>query len=261
MKNNKDIAVVVPSYNDVQNLAILIKRIRLQLPKSKIIIVDDSLLEENVKLKTIVKKKRNIDLISRFKKKGRGSAVIQGFKKALEDKSMNYVFEMDSDLAHDPNEFKRFVKVKDKTIGLIIGSRYLPGGKIMNITPNRIIMSKIINKCLYYWLGMHLSDHTSGFRLYSRKAVEYLTNAKIRSKGFISLSETAYALFLAGFKIKEVPITWNFRIYGKSNVNLRELLNSLLFVIYMRLDSLFKRATRWKLFFSIIMIFIFALFL
>jgi hypothetical protein len=81
---------------------------------------------------------------------------------------------------------------------------------------------------------MHLTDHTSGFRLYNRKAVEFLTNASIDSKGFITLSETAYKLFLAGFKITEVPITWNFRIYGKSNVNFKELLVSLFFIVKMR---------------------------
>jgi dolichol-phosphate mannosyltransferase len=233
MKSNQDISIVIPSYNEVQSIAVLLKRIRKELPSSGIIIVDDSKPTENQKLQKIVKGKASIILISRLKKEGRGSAVLLGFKQALK-KSMRYVFEMDSDLAHDPKEFKRFLQKRDESIGLIIGSRYLPGGKIINIAPNRTIMSRVINKFLYYWLGMHLTDHTSGFRLYNRKAVEFLTNTKIESKGFIALSETAYKLFLAGFKIEEVPITWNFRIYGKSNVNLRELFNSLTFVIKMR---------------------------
>jgi len=237
MKNNQDISIVIPSYNEVQNLAILFKGIDLELPGSKIIVVDDSRPAENAKLKKIVGNRKDIVLISRLKKAGRGSAVMDGFRQALKDRKMRYVFEMDSDLAHDPKEFKRFLQKRDGSIGLIIGSRYLPGGKIINIAPNRTIMSRLINKFLYYWLGMHLTDHTSGFRLYNRKAVVFLTGAKIESKGFIALSETAYKLFLAGFKIKEVPITWNFRIYGKSNVNLRELFNSLTFVIKMRIAA------------------------
>ena len=236
MKNYKDIAVVIPSYNEVTNLSILIKKINKYLPNSKIIIVDDSSFEENKKLKKILKGKKNIVLISRLKKEGRGSAVLEGFRKVLKDKNIKYIFEMDSDLAHDPKEFKRFLnKINEYDYDLVIGSRYLPGGKIVNIAPNRTIMSRMINKFLYYWLGMHLSDHTSGFRLYSKKAVRFLTKTKIESKGFITLSETAYKLFLAGFFISEVPITWNFRIYGKSNVNLSELFNSLFFVVKMRI--------------------------
>ncbi len=234
MKNN--LAIVIPSYNEVKNISILIKEIHKNLNGAKIIIVDDSSVLENEKLKKIVKNKKNIILISRFKKEGRGSAVLEGFGEALKDKNVKYVFEMDSDLAHDPREMKRFIKKID--IGkydLIIGSRYLPGGRIKNIAPNRTIMSRVINKFLYYWLGIHLSDHTSGFRLYSRKAVSYLLKTKIKSKGFITLSETAYKLYLAHFSIGEVPITWNFRIYGKSNVNLRELFTSLFFVVKMRI--------------------------
>jgi dolichol-phosphate mannosyltransferase len=237
MKNNQDISIVIPSYNEVQNIAVLLKRIDEQLPGSKIIIVDDSRPAENANLKKIVRNRKDIVLISRLKKAGRGSAVMDGFRQALKDRKMRYAFEMDSDLAHDPEEFKRFLQKRDGSTGLIIGSRYLPGGKIINIAPNRTIMSRIINKFLYYWLGMHITDHTSGFRLYNRKAVEFLTNTKIESKGFITLSETAYKLYLAGFKIREVPITWNYRVYGKSNVNLRELFISLALVLRMRIKT------------------------
>jgi len=237
MKNN-DIAIVIPSYNEVKNIEILIKGIFRELGKTGIIIVDDSSLSENKKLKNIIKGKRNIKLISRLKKEGRGSAVLDGFKEVLKAKNKKYVFEMDSDLAHDPKEMKRFIKKKNNgEYDLIIGSRYLPGGKIINISPSRTIMSRIINKVLYYWLGVHISDHTSGFRLYSRSAVEFLVKTKIKSKGFITLSETAYKLFLAGFIISEVPITWNYRKYGKSNVDFKELVNSLLFVIKMRFEN------------------------
>lgn len=234
MKNN--IAIVIPSYNEVKNVSILIKGISKELPGVKIFIVDDSLPKENKKLKKILKGKKNMILISRLKKGGRGSAVLDGFREVLKDKNIGYVFEMDSDLAHDPKEMKRFIQKIDKEkYDLIIGSRYLPGGKIKNISVNRTIMSRVINKFLYYWLGIHLSDHTSGFRLYSRKAVAFLIKTKIKSKGFITLSETAYKLYLSQFSIGEVPITWNYRKYGKSNVNSKELLNSLFFVVRMRM--------------------------
>lgn len=238
---NEEFSIIIPSYNEVKNVSILIIEINKELPRAKIIIVDDSSILENKKLKKIVKNYKNITLISKLKKSGRGSAVLDGFKEALKDKKLKYFFEMDSDLAHDPKEMPRFInKIKEKPYDLVIGSRYLPGGKIINIAPSRTIMSRVINKLLYYWLGIHLSDHTSGFRLYSRRAISYLTQANMESTGFIALSESAYKLFLARFKISEVPITWNYRIYGKSNVNLNELSNSLLFVLKMKLKQQIK---------------------
>lgn len=232
---NEEFVIIVPSYNEVKNVAILIKKIDRDFPNTKIFIVDDSNLNENKKLKKIISRRRNITLISRLKKLGRGSAVFDGFKEAIKNKNIKFIFEMDSDLAHDPKEMSRFIKkINSEEFDLIIGSRYLPGGRIMNIAPNRTIASRLINKFLYYWLGIGLSDHTSGFRLYNRRAIEFLLNRGIKSKGFITLSETAYILYLGNFKIGEVPITWNYRKYGKSNVNTMELIRSLVFVIKLR---------------------------
>ena len=233
MKNN--IAIVIPSYNESQNIPILIKEIKNYLSSAEIIIIDDSNSKENKKIRLIVKKYKNIILISRRKKSGRGSAVIKGFRQALKNRKINYVFEMDSDLAHSPKEFIRFInEINVYPYDLVIGSRYKSGGKIINIAANRTIMSRVINNFLYIWLGIKISDYTSGFRLYSRRSIEYIVKTKIQSKGFIALSEIAYKLYKKGFKISEVPITWNYRIYGKSNVNLNELLTSLFFVLKIR---------------------------
>lgn len=239
--NKLKLAIVMPSYKEEENIRILIKKIRLELPYAKIIIVDDSDILVNKKIKKIVALDKNIILISRFKKLGRGSAIIQGFKEALKDNKIKYVFEMDSDLAHDPKEFIRFLeKIKFHGYDLVIGSRYLPGGKIKNIAKNRTIPSKIINKFLRLWLNINISDFTSGFRLYSRSAIKKIVSSKIKSNGFITLSETLYIIKTAGLSITEVPITWNYRIHGKSNVNANEFIVSLYFVLKMRIESFLK---------------------
>lgn len=238
MIKNNEIGIVIPSYNEVKNVSVLIKGINIELPGATMVIVDDSSLSENDKLKKLVERYDNIVLISRLKKSGRGSAVLEGFKEALKDKNIKYIFEMDSDLAHDPKEFKRFInEVSVYPYDLVIGSRYKSGGRIVNISPNRTIMSRLINYFLYFWLNIKISDYTSGFRLYSRNGAKFITNSKVQAKGFIALSETAYLLYKNGFSISEVPITWNFRRYGKSSVNLKELLSSLVFVIKLRLRS------------------------
>lgn len=241
MLKKRGIAIVMPSYNEEENIKVLIKKIRAELLNVRIIIVDDSDLLINKKIKKIVANDKNIILISRLKKLGRGTAVVRGFREALKDKKIKYVFEMDSDLAHDPKEFVRFLdKIDNGTYDLIIGSRYLPGGKIKNIAKNRTIPSKIINKFLRLWLNINVTDFTSGFRLYSGSAARKIVSSKIKSKGFITLSETLYTIKKAGLNITEVPITWNYRIYGRSNVDANEFIISLYFVLKMRIESFLK---------------------
>lgn len=238
-KDNKDYSIIIPSYNESENVRILIKEIYKKYPGFPVFVIDDSTKLENRKIKTSLKNYKNVQLISRLKKSGRGSAVLLGFKTALSNKSLKYFIEMDSDLAHNPEEISRFLdKLKEKKYDLIIGSRYLPGGKIKNISKNRTILSRVINEFLKVWLGVKVTDFTSGFRLYSRSAIEYLVNTKIESKGFITLSETLFKLQKKGFTIGEVPITWNYRIYGKSNVNIIELFTSLYFVFLIRFNYL-----------------------
>ena len=243
---DKKIAIVTPSYGEFKSIPALIKKIRKILPKAEIVIVDDSPKDENLMLKTLLKKEKNVKVISRFKKLGRGSAVLAGFKEAFKNKTIEYFFEMDSDLAHDPKEIPRFVKkIGAGNFDLIVGSRNLPGGRTINIPKNRIVLSKIINKFLHFWLGVKLTDYTGGFRLYSRASVEFLLRAQLKSTGFIALSEAAYKLNRNGFKIAEVPITIHNRIHGKSNVDAKEFINSLFFVLKMRIKDVFgKRSQR-----------------
>lgn len=242
----ENITIVTPSYREFKSIPALIKKIRKILPKAEIVIVDDSPKDENLMLKTLLKKEKNVKVISRLKKLGRGSAVFAGFKEAFKDKTIEYFFEMDSDLAHDPREIPRFVR--ETGVGnfdLIVGSRNLPGGRTINIPKNRIVLSKIINKFLYFWLGVKLTDYTGGFRLYGRASVEFLLRAQLKSTGFITLSEAAYKLNRNGFKIAEVPITIHNRIHGQSNVDAKELINSLFFVLKMRIKDVFgKRSQR-----------------
>ena len=232
---NKNIAVVAPSYNEVKNIPILMRGIHKFLPDSKIIIVDDSQKNENLKLKTLFKKEKNIKLMSRFEKLGRGSAVLDGFKEAFKDKRIKYFFEIDSDLAHNPSQMPRFLnKIMTGEYDVVIGSRYIEGGRTINIVLNRIILSRIINLFLRFWLNIKLSDFTGGFRMYNRKSIEFLCKSKIRSSGFITLSETLFLLNKSGFKVTEVPITVSVKKEGKSNVDIKELFRSLFFVLSMR---------------------------
>src|SRR3989338_10011724 len=166
----ENISIVTPSYREFKNIPFLIKKIRRILPESKIVVVDDSPKNENLKLKSLFKKEKNIKLMSRFEKLGRGSAVLDGFKEAFKDKRIKYFFEIDSDLAHSPSEMPRFLnKIMTGEYDVVIGSRYIEGGRTINIVLNRIILSRAINLFLRIWLNINLTDFTGGFRMYSRK--------------------------------------------------------------------------------------------
>lgn len=236
----KNIAIVIPSYNESLNLKILINSILKNLRGSTIIIVDDSSVIDNQKIKIIIENIANnkIKLFSRQKKLGRGSAVIEGFIEALKDKKLKYFFEMDSDLSHKPEECYLFLeKIKKENCDLVIGSRYLKDSNVTNWSKKRIVSSKIINKMLNLILGINISDYTNGFRLYNRQAVKYLTKIEIKSKGFIVLSETAFKLKQKGFKISEVPTTFLERKYGQSSVGPGEFINALTGVLKIRLSN------------------------
>ncbi len=225
------IAIIIPTYKEIENITILVNKILTLFPSAKIIIVDDSPSKENRALQKYFQKyKGTISIISRLKKDGRGSAVITGFKQVLKNKNIDFFFEMDADLAHNPEEISVFLKKKNEA-DIIIGSRYLSKSKIIEWPLRRLIMSKTINLFLTFWLGLNLSDYTNGFRMYNRKSLEFLCGLPLKEKGFIALSEIAYKLKKAGYKIAEVPISFTDRRYGKSNAGIKEHFNSLIGVL------------------------------
>ncbi len=235
-----NVAFIIPSYNESENIILLINKIRKHHPKSKIIIVDDSNSLEKNKIKKLLSKsgKKNVIYFPRKKKMGRGSAVIEGFKIALKDKKITHAFEMDADLSHDPKEAKSFIeKIKKDNTDLVVGSRYLSESKIIKWAMWRVVMSKIINKFLSVLLNLKLSDYTNGYRLYSRNALEFLVQIKLESSGFIVLSETAYKLKKNNFKISEVPTTFVERQFGRSSYGNRELLTSLINILAIRFKT------------------------
>lgn len=233
------IGIVIPSYNESKNIPLLARDIFTRYPDATVMVIDDSNKEENRKIVAAVSKiklKHAIFVISREKKSGRGSAVLRGFQELLKNKKINYFFEMDADLAHDPADMQKFLgAIRKQDTGVVIGSRYIENSHIKDWPLRRLISSKVINAFINLWLDLQLSDYTNGFRLYSRKAVEYLNRIELQEKGFIALSEIAYRLQSNGFKIGEVPITFTDRRYGKSSADIHEFISSLVGIVRIRL--------------------------
>lgn len=235
--SSKHVAVIIPSYNESKNLAILLPSVIAVIPSVSIYVIDDSEGIERDETKRVCGLlNQSVTVITRKGKLGRGSAVVSGMKKVLEQTDCEYIIEMDADLAHDPRDIHLFFS-KIQSADMVIGSRYLKESSIKDWPWYRLVQSRIINVFLKYWLGLSISDYTNGFRMYKRRAAEYIVSIPLYEKGFISLSEIAYRLKEHGFHITEVPTSFTDRKFGVSNAGPKELYMSLIGAIRIRLRS------------------------
>src|SRR3989344_7360147 len=217
----KMLAIVIPVYNEGENLEILIPRIFESSKKYKVFVVDDNSLDNTSDiLGKLNKKYKNIIHIKRKAKLGRGSAVIEGFKYAFNNTSCEYFLEMDADLSHDPKDFSRLTKNANPN-SVVIGSRYIKGSKILNIPKKRVVLSKCANFAAGLLLNIPIHDNTNGLRLYSRAGVKYLIKHKYKSTGFVAIPESTYLLFRKEFKLVECHSTFVNRKIGGSKADLR----------------------------------------
>lgn len=225
----KSIGIVIPTYNERENILKLIKEIRKKL-NCIILVVDDS---SDLTTSKILKKSkiRNLRYFNRGKKSGRGSAVLFGFKKLLKiKKNINCFIEMDADLSHRPSELKRNISYfYSNSLDLLIGSRYLYGSRIINWPLSRRILSKISNKLAKILLGVPINDYTNGYRFYSKSAVKtIISKCNKTGGGFIILSEIILVLWKMNFKISEIKSTFRNRVRGESSVNFGLIIESFL---------------------------------
>lgn len=223
---NKKVAIIVPTFYEEQNIKKLIKDINKRLKQAIIFIVDDT---PEPLIEPICNEFENIRYFHRKNKRGRGSAVIFGIKKALKNKSVKLIIEMDADFSHNPNELNKKINYfNKKKIDLLIASRYLKESKIINWSLVRRIFSLLSNALARFFLKINIRDFTNGFRFYSiRSAKKIVKNCGNIGDGFIILSEIIVVMNNSNFKIKEQPTIFINRKRGESSVNLRLILQSL----------------------------------
>ena len=227
----KKINIIIPTYNEKENIFRLTKKILKLFPKATIYIVDDT---KNLDLKRYFKDKR-IKYFLRKNKKGRGSAVLFGLKKSLENSKDEIFIEMDDDFSHNPNELKKnLIYFQKNNLDLLIASRYLNKSKIYNWSIFRSLFSILANVLARILLNVGVSDYTNGYRIYSKKSVSLITKkcGKI-GDGFIVLSEILLLIKLNKLKIGEVPTIFVNRKRGESSVNFKLIIQSLFGLIYL----------------------------
>ena len=230
----KKVAVVIPSYNSKRWIGKLTTEVLKVLPSSMVYVVDDNSPDKTAESVTEkFGKNLRVKLIVRTGKGGRGSAVLAGFKEALKEKENELFVEMDSDFAHDPADLPALVE-KCIEFDVAAASRYLPGGKVVNMPWQRYLFSRAAMFWSRLVLGIPLSDQTA-FRCYSRRALESLNFDKIKSRGFFVITEMAFQLFKKGFSFGEVPVTVTYTAPEVSNFSLKEIKEAFFSVIKLKL--------------------------
>ena len=223
----RNIGIIIPVFNEEDNIVRLIKKIKGKYRDSLIIVVDDS-YNKNI-WHLIKKNKLRLDYIYRGKKLGRGSAIIVGLKKLIKNKKIKVFVEMDADHSHNPAELPRNINFFCKnSLDLLISSRYLKKSKIVHWGVKRRIFSLWANYLAKNLLKIPIYDFTNGYRIYSRKSVKkIIKNCGKIGGGFIVLSEILVELYINNLKIREIETRFVDRIRGGSSVSLKLILVSL----------------------------------
>jgi dolichol-phosphate mannosyltransferase len=233
--------VIIPTYNEKENIEAIIRAV-FDLPRMfDILVIDDASPDGTA---DIVKKLQSefperLNIIQRAGKLGLGTAYIAGFRWTLE-RSYEYVFEMDADFSHNPNDLLRLYDAcANDGADLSVGSRYYSGVNVVNWPMGRVLMSYFASKYVRFITGMKVHDATAGFVCYKRNILETIDLDNIRFKGYAFQVEMKYTAYCLGFDIKEVSIVFVNRMLGTSKMNSGIFAEGVFGVLTMRFRQLF----------------------
>ncbi|MBI2559297.1 polyprenol monophosphomannose synthase [Candidatus Woesearchaeota archaeon] len=230
--------VIIPTYNEKENISILIDKIlKLKIKDLHIAVVDDNSPDGTWRIvEEISRKNKNVHLVLRKKDKGRGYAGRHGFIYCLKN-GADVIVEMDADMSHDPKYIPKMID-ELKNADLILGSRRVEGAEEVGRSLIRKIITFLANLYIRLILGLKVKDCNSGFRCFKRKVLESIKPEKLESKGPAIVQEVLFKAHLKGFKIKEIPITFVNRTKGKSKLGLPQLIAGYFMVLKLKVRYL-----------------------
>lgn len=230
--------MVVPTFNERENIEPLIKQILKQPLNIELIVVDDNSPDGTGEiLDKLAAADQRIHVLHRTNERGRASAGIAGFKEALTNPDAAFIVEMDADFSHNPDDLPALVSAA-KNADIAIGSRYVPGGGQKNCLPRNILFSRIINWVNRNVLGVQARDASGGFKCYRRKVLETIHLDNYLAREFSVGVETLMKCQKYGFKFQEIPIIFVNRSAGRSKANLHVLIEYPIAVVKLWLRSL-----------------------
>lgn len=239
---SNDIAVVIPTYNERDNIVKLIGEInRLTLPIDILVVDDDSPDGTGKEVEAIIKNTPNISIIHRNSKAGLGPAYIEGFRKILKTGQYRYILHMDADFSHDPKYIPKFLDMA-KQCDVVLGSRYVEGGGVSDVWGSlRKFLSRFGNAYARLIMGLKFKDCTGGFRCYSKEALGSVKFNKKFLNGYGFLVQMLYEVNKNNLKICEIPIFFAERTKGKSKMDAAIMAEAFFSLLLMKLKDIFTK--------------------
>ena len=227
--------VIIPTYNEKENIQKMVEKVFSLKPDFELLIIDDGSPDGTAEIvKTLQQKYADrLHLLQRQGKQGLGTAYIVGFKWAIE-KKYDYIFEMDCDFSHDPDDLPRLLHACENGADVAVGSRYCKGGKVKNWPLARVLMSYFASVYVRFILWISIRDTTAGFKCYKRKVLETIELDQVRFMGYAFQIEMKYRAIKKGFHLVEVPITFIDRVEGVSKMSTKIFKEAFWGVLQMR---------------------------
>lgn len=232
--------VILPTYNESQNLPRIVPMILAQDPRLEILVVDDNSPDGTGRLANdLAGVNPRVHVLHRPKKEGLGRAYLAGFAWGLEH-GVDLMFEMDSDFSHDPKFLKDLIAAAG-TADLVAGSRYKTGVNVINWPMPRLLLSYGANLYARWITGLPLTDLTAGFKCFRKDVLAALPLEKIRSNGYAFQIEMSYRAWKKGFRLEEIPIVFTDRVEGSSKMSKAIVREGVWIVWWLRISNLFGR--------------------
>lgn len=233
--------VIIPTYNERENIEKVIRKVfSLEVPFDILVVDDNSPDGTSGLVKEFQKEFDRLFLELRQKKDGLGKAYVHGFKWALKNQ-YDYIFEMDADLSHNPEDLPRLLNALQTDADMVIGSRYSHGVNVVNWPMSRVLLSYTASKYARFVTGLPIKDATAGFVGYKKEVLESLDLNKIKFKGYGFQIEMKYRVWKKKFRLKEVPIIFTNRVAGKSKINSGIMGEAVFGIIMLRILSIFGK--------------------
>ena len=233
-----NVVVIIPTYNESENVVLLAERISSVLPEAHLLLMDDSspdgTAEIAAKLFRSETRFKNYEAVRREGKRGLGRSYCDGFQRAL-SAGYDRIVQMDADMSHNPSYLPALLDASAEA-DLVIGSRYCLGGGVRNWSAHRVWLSKFANWYVHKIAGIPVMDVTAGFRCWTSRALKAVQVQTVASEGYSFQVEMSHRATRAGMKISEVPIVFTDREFGKSKISRSVLLESALMPWKLRLN-------------------------
>ena len=240
MSDVSRILVILPTYNEAENVPEIVPSILRQDNRIDVLIVDDASPDGTGDLADRMgAEEPRIHVLHREAKLGLGTAYIAGFGWAIERK-YDLIFEMDADFSHDPSHLPEFIRTAERN-DLVLGSRYLRGVTVVNWPMSRLLLSYFANKYARIVTGLPLSDLTGGFKCFRRVVLEEIRLDRVRSSGYSFQIEVTFRAWHRGFRVAEIPIVFVDRSVGESKMSRGIVWEAVWMVWKLRLWRLLRR--------------------